>query len=142
MISGAFSLTQQAIQLGFIPRLKIQHTSETAAGQIYIPSINWGLMIMVLLLVLTFQSSTNLAGAYGIAVTGAMTIDTFLLVVVLFNLWRWKIYYALPLLVVFFIVDFAYLGANLTKVPDGGWAPLLIGAVIFTMLTTWARGRK
>lgn len=142
VISGAFSLTQQAIQLGFIPRLKIQHTSETAAGQIYIPSINWGLMIMVLLLVLTFQSSTNLAGAYGIAVTGAMTIDTFLLVVVLFNLWRWKIYYALPLLVVFFIVDFAYLGANLTKVPDGGWAPLLIGAVIFTMLTTWARGRK
>lgn len=142
VISGAFSLTQQAIQLGFIPRLKIQHTSETAAGQIYIPSINWGLMVMVLVLVLTFQSSTNLAGAYGIAVTGAMTIDTFLLVVVLFNLWRWKVYYALPLLVVFFIVDFAYLGANLTKVPDGGWAPLLIGAVIFTMLTTWARGRK
>ncbi|QJQ33773.1 potassium transporter Kup [Sphingomonas lacunae] len=142
VISGAFSLTQQAIQLGFIPRLKIQHTSETAAGQIYIPSINWGLMIMVLLLVMTFQSSTNLAGAYGIAVTGAMTIDTFLLVVVLFNLWRWKFYYALPLLIIFFIVDFAYLGANLTKVPDGGWAPLLIGGVIFTMLTTWARGRK
>jgi KUP system potassium uptake protein len=142
VISGAFSLTQQAIQLGFIPRLNIEHTSETAAGQIYIPSINWALMIAVLILVLMFQSSSNLAAAYGIAVTGAMTIDTFLLVVVLFNLWRWKWYYAAPLLAIFFIVDLAYLGANLTKVPDGGWVPLLIGGLIFTMLTTWARGRK
>ena len=142
VISGAFSLTQQAIQLGFMPRLNIEHTSETAAGQIYIPSINWALMCAVLLLVLTFQSSSNLAAAYGIAVTGAMTIDTFLLVVVLFNLWRWKWYYAAPLLAIFFIVDLAYFGANLTKVPEGGWVPLLIGGIIFTMLTTWARGRK
>jgi KUP system potassium uptake protein len=142
VISGAFSLTQQAIQLGFMPRLKITHTSETAAGQIYIPGINWALMIAVLLLVLTFQSSSNLAAAYGIAVTGAMTIDTFLLVVVLFSLWKWKWYFAGPLLAVFFIVDIAYLSANLTKVPSGGWVPLLIGGVIFTMLTTWALGRK
>jgi KUP system potassium uptake protein len=142
VISGAFSLTQQAIQLGFIPRLKIEHTSETAAGQIYIPSINWALMIAVLILVLTFQSSSNLAAAYGIAVTGAMTIDTFLLVVVLTGLWKWNRWATVPLLAVFFIVDFAYLGANLTKVPDGGWVPLLIGGVIFTMLTTWALGRK
>jgi KUP system potassium uptake protein len=142
VISGAFSLTQQAIQLGFMPRLKIEHTSETAAGQIYIPSINWALMIAVLLLVLTFQSSSNLAAAYGIAVTGAMTIDTFLLVVVLTSLWKWSRWVALPMLAVFFVVDFAYLGANLTKVPDGGWVPLLIGGIIFTMLTTWALGRK
>ena len=142
VISGAFSLTQQAIQLGFIPRLRIEHTSASAAGQIYIPSVNWALMIMVLFLVLLFQSSSNLAAAYGIAVTGAMTIDTFLLVVVLINLWKWSKWIAIPLLAVFFIVDFAYLGANLTKVPDGGWVPLLIGAMIFTMLTTWARGRK
>ncbi len=142
VITGAFSLTQQAIQLGFIPRLKIEHTSETAAGQIYIPVINWALMFAVLILVVLFQSSSSLAAAYGIAVTGAMTIDTFLLVVVLFNLWKWNKWLSVPLLAIFFIVDFAYLGANLTKVPDGGWVPLLIGGIIFTMLTTWARGRK
>ena len=142
VISGAFSVTQQAIQLGFIPRLRIAHTSASAAGQIYIPTVNWALLVMVLLLVVVFQSSTNLAAAYGIAVTGAMAIDTCLMVVVLFSLWKWKPYYAVPLLAVFFLVDFAYLAANLTKVPDGGWFPLLIGLIIFTMLTTWARGRK
>ena len=90
MISGAFSVTQQAIQLGFIPRLRITHTSEHAAGQIYIPVINWALMIMVILLVLTFRSSSNLAAAYGIAVTGAMLIDGVLIAVVLFSLWKWN----------------------------------------------------
>ena len=142
VISGAFSVTQQAIQLGFIPRLKISHTSASAAGQIYIPTVNWALMIAVIALVLLFKSSTNLAAAYGIAVTGAMTIDTCLLVVVLFSLWKWHWGYAVPLLAVFFIVDLAYLGANLTKVPDGGWVPLVIGLIIFTLLTTWAKGRK
>jgi KUP system potassium uptake protein len=142
VISGAFSLTQQAIQLGFIPRLRILHTSENAAGQIYIPTINWGLMIMVIVLVLYFKSSSNLAAAYGIAVTGAMFIDTCLLSVVLFSLWKWPKWKALPLLGLFFIVDIAYLGANLLKVPDGGYFPLLIGLVIFTLLTTWARGRQ
>ncbi|WP_445784035.1 potassium transporter Kup [Sphingorhabdus sp.] len=141
VISGAFSLTQQAIQLGFMPRLSIQHTSEKAAGQIYIPAINWGLAIMVLLLVLFFQSSSNLAAAYGIAVTGAMFIDTCLIAVVLLSLWKWPKWKALPILGIFFIVDFAYLGANLLKVPSGGWVPLLIGLVIFTLLTTWSRGR-
>jgi KUP system potassium uptake protein len=141
VISGAFSLTQQAIQLGFMPRMTIQHTSEKAAGQIYIPAINWGLAVMVLLLVLFFQSSSNLAAAYGIAVTGAMFIDTCLISVVLFTLWQWPKWKALPLLAVFFIVDFAYLGANLLKVPAGGWVPLAIGLVIFTLLTTWSRGR-
>ena len=142
VITGAFSLTQQAIQLGFIPRLSILHTSEKEVGQIYIPIINWALMIMVLTLVLYFRSSTNLAAAYGIAVTGAMAIDTCLLTVVLFSLWKWPAWKALPILAIFFIVDMAYLGANLLKVPDGGYFPLLIGLLIFTLLTTWSRGRK
>jgi KUP system potassium uptake protein len=142
VISGAFSVTQQAIQLGFIPRLRITHTSASTAGQIYIPVINWALMVMVILLVLFFQSSSNLAAAYGIAVTGAMTIDACLLAVVLLSLWKWKKRVAIPLLTIFFIVDLAYFGANLTKVPDGGWFPLLVGAIAFTLLTTWAKGRK
>jgi KUP system potassium uptake protein len=142
VISGAFSLTQQAIQLGFIPRMEIRHTSASAAGQIYIPVVNWGLMIMVLVLVLFFQSSSNLAAAYGIAVTGAMFIDTILLAAVLMALWRWPWWKAAPLVAIFIVVDMAYLGANLIKVPDGGWVPLVIGLLIFTLLTTWARGRS
>jgi KUP system potassium uptake protein len=142
VISGAFSLTQQAIQLGFMPRLRILHTSEKAAGQIYIPAINWALLIMVVTLVLYFKSSSNLAAAYGIAVTGAMFIDTCLLTVVLLTLWKWPKWKALPLLAAFFVVDVAYLGANLLKVPEGGYFPLLIGLVIFTLLTTWSRGRQ
>jgi KUP system potassium uptake protein len=142
VISGAFSLTQQAIQLGFIPRMRITHTSESAAGQIYIPAINWGLMIMVLALVLFFKSSSNLAAAYGIAVTGAMAIDTCLIAVVLISLWKWPMWKAVPLIVMFAIVDIAYLGANLLKVPDGGYFPLLIATGIFILLTTWSRGRK
>jgi KUP system potassium uptake protein len=142
VISGAFSVTQQAMHLGFIPRLRIQHTSEAAMGQIYIPVINWALMVMVILLVLFFRNSSNLAAAYGIAVTGAMFIDTCLLVVVLFSLWKWKPWVAVPVLAVFFLVDTAYFAANLIKVPDGGWFPLLVGLFAFTMLTTWARGRQ
>ena len=142
VISGAFSVTQQAIQLGFIPRLRITHTSETAAGQIYIPAINWALMVMVLLLVINFRTSSNLAAAYGIAVTGAMFIDTLLIAVVLFTLWKWNRLLAGGLVALFLVVDIAYFGANLLKVPVGGWFPLLVGAIAFTMLTTWARGRK
>jgi KUP system potassium uptake protein len=142
VISGAFSVTQQAIQLGFIPRLRITHTSASTAGQIYIPVINWTLMTVVILLVLSFQSSSNLAAAYGIAVTGAMSIDACLLAVVLFSMWRWNKLLATLLLAVFFIVDLAYLASNLTKVPDGGWFPLLVGLIAFTLLTTWAKGRK
>jgi KUP system potassium uptake protein len=142
VISGAFSVTQQAIQLGFIPRLRIEHTSASTAGQIYIPMINWALMIMVILLVLFFQTSSNLTAAYGIAVTGAMFIDNCLLAVVLSVLWQWKRRYAWPLLAMFFTVDLAYLSANMTKIPDGGWFPLLVGFIVFTLLTTWAKGRK
>lgn len=142
VITGAFSVTQQGIQLGFIPRLRISHTSAATAGQIYIPLINWALMIAIILLVLTFQTSSNLTAAYGIAVTGAMLIDNFLIAVVLFGLWKWKKRYAVPLLALFFVVDLAYFSANLTKVPDGGWFPLLAGVVIFTLLTTWSKGRR
>ena len=142
VISGAFSVTQQAIQLGFIPRLSIRFTSEHAAGQIYIPVVNWALMVMVILLVLMFGSSSNLAAAYGIAVTGAMLIDGVLISVVFFSLWKWPAWKAIPLLVIFFTIDLLYFGANLLKVPDGGWFPLLIGAIAFTLLTTWAKGRK
>ncbi len=142
VISGAFSVTQQAMQLGFIPRLRITHTSAKAAGQIYIPAVNNALMILVILLVLFFQNSSNLAAAYGVAVTGAMLIDTFLLAVVLSSLWKWPRWASWPLLAVFFIVDTTYFAANLMKVPNGGWYPLLIGLIGFTLLTTWARGRK
>ncbi len=142
VISGAFSVTQQAMQLGFIPRLSIRHTSASAAGQIYIPTINWALMAMVILLVLFFRNSSNLAAAYGVAVTGAMLIDACLLSVVVFSLWKWKKWYAVPLLALFFIVDIAYFAANLTKVPNGGWFPLAVGFVVFTLLTTWAKGRQ
>src|SRR3546814_4810767 len=112
VISGAFSLTQQAIQLGFMPRLRVDHTSASAQGQIYIPVVNWGLMVMVILLVLFFGSSSNLAAAYGIAVTGAMFIDTCLMCVVLFALWKWPAWKALPLLAIFFVVDIEIGRAN------------------------------
>ena len=142
VISGAFSVTQQAIQLGFVPRLRITHTSESAAGQIYIPVVNWALMTMVILLVLMFGSSSNLAAAYGIAVTGAMMIDGVLISVVLLQLWKWNRWVSIALLTLFFTVDGAYLTSNLLKIPDGGWFPLLIGAIAFTLLTTWAKGRQ
>ena len=142
VISGAFSVTQQAIHLGFVPRLRIEHTSEATAAQIYIPAINWALMVMVIILVLAFRNSSNLTAAYGIAVTGAMFIDTCLLAVVLFTLWRWNVWVAGGLLTLFFIVDAGYFSANLLKVPSGGWFPLMIGFIAFTFLTTWAKGRQ
>ena len=140
VITGAFSVTQQAIQLGFMPRMSIKHTS-LSHGQIYIPVINFMLMIAVILLVLMFQRSSNLTAAYGIAVTGAMLIDNFLLAVVLVHLWKWKPWLSMPLLVDVLRARRAYLAANFTKIPDGGWVPLVMGLVIFTLLTTWSRGR-
>ena len=142
VISGAFSVTQQAIQLGFLPRMKIVHTSASAFGQIYIPAVNWALLVLVMALVLGFQSSSNLAAAYGIAVTGTMFIDTLLLGVLVLTIWRWPMWWAAPLLATFAVVDFAYFASNLTKVPDGGWFPLVIGVIGFTGLTTWSRGRE
>ncbi|BBC73617.1 potassium transporter Kup [Altererythrobacter sp. B11] len=142
VISGSFSVTHQAIQLGFIPRLSILHTSDEHHGQIYIPLINWVLCFSVILLVLFFRNSSNLASAYGIAVTGAMLIDTCLLAVMLLAVWKWKWWLGVPAVLVFFIVDGAYFAANFTKVADGGWFPLLIGGIAFTLLTTWAKGRR
>lgn len=142
VISGAFLVTQQAIQLGFMPRLRIEHQSASVAGQIYVPLINWLLLAMALLLLLSFRSSTGLISAYGIAVTGAMTIDTCLMAVVFFRLWQWKPYYAVPMLAALFLLDGSYLSANLTKVTSGGWFPLMLGLFIFAMLTTWSKGRK
>ncbi len=142
VISGAFSITHQAIQLGFLPRLRTLHTSERAAGHIYLPAINWGLLIMVVVLVLGFQESTRLASAYGIAVTGTMLLTTAMLAVLLFKVWRWNRWLAGLTIAVFALVDGAFFASNITKVADGGWFPLLVAAVIFTVLTTWATGRK
>ena len=142
VISGTFSVTQQAIQLGFMPRLRIEHTNADTFGQIYVPVINWAMMTMVILLVLLFRSVSQLTSAYGVAVTGAMLIDTCLLAVVLTRLWGWSPLRAVPLLGLFFVVDGAYFTANLTKIPAGGWFPLTVSVAIFIVLTTWAKGRK
>ena len=142
VISGAFSITHQAVQLGFLPRLRIEHTSEKAAGQIYIPAVNWGLLIMVVVLVLGFRESGKLASAYGIAVTGTMLITTLMLGVLVFYVWKWNRALASATIGLFLIVDGAYFASNVTKIPDGGWFPLLIAAVSFTVLTTWAKGRQ
>ena len=142
MITGAFSVTQQAVQLGFLPRIKVLHTSAKAQGQIYIPVINWSLMILCLVLVVSFQSSSNLAAAYGIAVTGTMFITTCMLGVLLFKVWKWNPILAGITFGAFLFIDLAYFTSNLTKIPDGGWFPLAVGAVIFTCLTTWAKGRQ
>ncbi len=142
VITGAYSVIQQAIQLGLIPRLRIEHTSEKAAGQIYVPSVNWLLMILVILLVLGFRESSNLAAAYGIAVTGTMFITAVMLGVLARRAWGWSKGLIVLVIGTFLLIDGLYFASNLTKVPDGGWFPLLIGAIAFTMLTTWARGRK
>ena len=142
VISGAFSVTRQAVQLGFLPRLSILHTSAKAAGQIYIPIVNWTLLVLVVLLVLGFGESTKLASAYGIAVTGTMFITTCMLAVVLFRVWKWNPILAGLVIGTFFIVDAAYFASNLTKIADGGWFPLLVAAVVFIVLTTWATGRR
>jgi KUP system potassium uptake protein len=142
VISGAFSVTHQAVQLGFLPRLKIQHTSASAAGQIYIPLVNWSLLAMVILLVLTFGTSSALASAYGIAVTGTMLITTCMMAVLVLTVWKWNRWLAYGFVAVFLIIDTAYFTSNLTKIPDGGWFPLLVGAIAFTFLTTWAKGRS
>jgi KUP system potassium uptake protein len=141
VISGAFSVTHQAVQLGFLPRLRTEHTSEKAAGQIYIPAVNWGLLAMVLVLVLGFRASSNLASAYGIAVTGTMLITSLMLGVMMLYIWRWNRVIAIATTTLFIIVDGAYFASNITKIPDGGWFPLLVAAVSFTILTTWAKGR-
>jgi KUP system potassium uptake protein len=141
VISGAFSVTHQAVQLGFLPRLKTLHTSAKAAGQIYIPAVNWTLLVMIIVLVLGFQQSTNLASAYGIAVTGTMLITTMMLAFLVFQVWNWNKLLAAFAIGTFALVDGVYFASNITKIPDGGWFPLVIAAISFTVLTTWATGR-
>jgi KUP system potassium uptake protein len=141
VISGAFSVASQSVQMGFLPRMEIRQTSDKAQGQIYVPFTNWTLFLSVIFLVLTFQSSSNLAAAYGIAVTGTMMIDTLLIAFVIVA-WRWSPILVFLLIGSFFIVDLAYFSANAMKIPQGGWFPLGIAVISFTVLTTWKRGRK
>ena len=141
VISGTFSVSRQALQLGFLPRMRIEHTSESQKGQIYMPRVNWGLMLAVMALVIGFGSSGNLAAAYGIAVTGDMVIATLLAAVVFRKIWGWSLLRTGLLVSLFLIIDLAFFSANLLKIMDGGWFPLLIGIVIFTVMTTWRRGR-
>src|SRR5688500_5280875 len=141
LISGAFSLTQQAIQLGYSPRMRIIHTSVHEAGQIYIPEVNKGLAVGTLLLVLTFGSSTALGQAYGVAVTGTMAITTILFYIVARHLWGWSRLKAGAFLAFFLSIDLAFFLANLVKVPTGGWVPLAVAGAVFTLMTTWKRGR-
>lgn len=142
VISGAFSITQQAMQLGYTPRLAIQHTSDREMGQIYLPAINWLLLISIILLVVEFGSSSKLAAAYGIAVTGTMLITNILAIAVATRLWDWSPTRAVLGALPFICIDLGFFLANSVKIPDGGWFPLVFGLVVFILLTTWKRGRE
>jgi len=142
VISGAFSLTRAAIQMGYCPRLTILHTSERAIGQIYVPFINWMLLIAIIALVIGFRNSDNLAGAYGIAVTMAMLIDSILIFVVMRRLWDWPVWISIAITTPLLLIDLTFLASNALKIPEGGWFPLLIGGIVFTLLTTWKKGRS
>jgi KUP system potassium uptake protein len=142
VISGAFSVTRQAVSLGFLPRLRIRHTSEHEVGQVYAPAVNWGIAAAVVALVIGFGSSQRLASAYGIAVTGTLAIDTILFFVVVRVLWRKPLWVAAAGAAAFLLVDLSFFSANLTKVLHGGWFPLLIAGLVFTVLETWRRGRE
>lgn len=141
LISGAYSLTMQAIQLGYLPRQRIDHTSPREFGQIYIPTVNWLLMIATVWVVISFGSTSNLAAAYGVAVTTTMVITTALLYVVMRQRWGWSRLASGGLTSLFLVVDLAFFSANIVKVPAGGWFPLLVGGVVFALMTTWKRGR-
>ncbi|MDP3211317.1 potassium transporter Kup [Methylotenera sp.] len=141
VITGAFSVSRQALQLGFLPRMHVSHTSESQQGQIYMPRVNWGLMLAVMVLVIGFGSSGDLAAAYGIAVTGDMIITTLLAGIVFHNLWGWSKLRTGALIAIFLTVDIAFFSANVLKIPDGGWVPLIIGVIIFTLMITWKTGR-
>ena len=141
VITGGYSIARQAMQLGYIPRMRVLHTSKDTIGQIYVPAINWSMLVVVVALVIGFGSSSALAAAYGVSVSMTMLIDTVLLAIVARALWpRWRLW-VLPLCAVFLLVDLAFVTANLAKVPQGGWFPLLLGLVLFTLLRTWRRGR-
>ncbi|MGE0750727.1 MAG: potassium transporter Kup [Variibacter sp.] len=142
VISGAFSLTQQAIQLGLLPRFEIRRTSETQAGQIYLPRINWALLVLVVLVVAMFRSSSALAAAYGVAVTGTMVITAIMAFIVVRTCWHWSLWSAAALIAPLFLIDLTFLSANLVKIIEGGWIPLLVGGTLITMMLTWQRGSR
>jgi KUP system potassium uptake protein len=142
VISGAFSITRQAIQLGYCPRMDIFHTSGDEMGQVYVPAVNWLLMFSVFVLVLSFQSSSALASAYGIAVTGTMIIDTILAFIVMNALWKWKTTASVIFLSSFLVIDVLFFSSNSLKIPTGGWLPLAIATVLFLTMTTWIKGRE
>ena len=142
LISGAFSLTVQAIQLDYLPRLKVLHSSAHHRGQVYVPLVNWALMIGCVGLVLGFRSSSNLAAAYGIAVTATMVITSILFFVVVRTRWHWSRAKAIAVVVPLLVVDSAFLAANIPKIPDGGWFPLLVGVILLVQMATWRRGRQ
>jgi len=142
VISGAFSVARQSVQMGLLPRMQIIHTSGHEEGQIYVPFTNWTLYVAVVALVIGFKSSSNLAAAYGIAVTGTMLIDTILVAFVMALMWRWNIVAVIAVAGFFLAVDIAFFAANAIKIPEGGWFPLAMGFVSFAVLTTWNRGRK
>jgi KUP system potassium uptake protein len=142
VISGSYSLTRQAVQLGYLPRLRIHHTSAREIGQIYIPSVNWALMLAAIGLVIGFRESTNLAGAYGVAVTTTMGITTLLLAVVERERWGWRVAAVFGFVVVFLTIDLAFFGANIIKIADGGWFPIVVGITVFTIMATWYTGRR
>lgn len=141
-ISGAYSLTRQAMQLGYIPRLRIFHTSHAEKGQIYIPFVNWMMLTAVILVTVLFRSSSGLAAAYGIAVTGAMVVTTFAIMIVMVRKWNWPLWAVLMTAVCFLSIEIPLLVANMMKIQSGGWMPLLIAAILFTLLTTWHRGQR
>ena len=142
VISGAFSVSRQAMQLGFLPRFEVQYTSEKQQGQVYLPGVNWGLFVAVVILVLGFKSTNNLAAAYGIAVTGDMVITSILATIVAAKTWGWGWPRAMGLFAVFLAVELTFLFANVLKIPDGGWFPLVAGMAVFVLMTTWKRGRQ
>ena len=142
VISGAFSIANQSVQMGFLPRMKIRQTSDQARGQIYVPFTNWTLYAAVVFLVLAFQTSSNLGAAYGIAVTGTMTITTILIAFLIIFFWRWPLLLSIPLVTILLIVDMTYFAANAIKIPQGGWFPIGVAVLSFTVLTTWKHGRK
>src|SRR5687767_2091127 len=141
VISGAFSLTMQAVQLGFSPRIRIDHTSHKAFGQIYIGGINWLLMAGCILTVVSFGSSSDMAAAYGVAVTTTIVITTLLFFVVARERWHWPLWQAAALTGIFLVIDGSFFGANIIKVGQGGWLPLVIAGAIFGLMLTWKRGR-
>jgi KUP system potassium uptake protein len=141
VISGAFSLSRQAVMMGYLPRLTIEHTSAREIGQIYIPSVNWALMLATIAIVLSFRTSSSLAAAYGIAVTSTMGITTVLAHRVARRRWGWPAALALAVTTLFLVADLSFLGANLFKIADGGWVPLAMGAAVLVLMTTWKRGR-